>query len=55
MPLHIYLPDSLEPLHAWCPMNAVTTIYSTNCQLMDFVLTNNADINIFLLTISTSE
>lgn len=55
MSVHIYLPDSSELPQTWCSMNVSTTTYSTNYQLMDFVLTNNAVVNILLFTIPTSE
>ena len=55
MSVHIYPPDALGLLQTWCSMNVSTTIYSTNYQLMDFVITNNAVVNILLLTIPTSE
>lgn len=47
MSVYLYLLYSLELLQM-CSVNADTTVYSTNYQLMD-VLTNNDVVNILLL------
>lgn len=51
MSVRIYRSDSLEMLQTQCSVNVSTTMFSTNYQLMDFVLINDAVVNILLLTI----
>lgn len=51
MSVRIYRSDSLEMLQTQCSVNVSTTMFSTNYQLMDFVLINDAVVNILLFPI----